>query len=102
MKITYEDKDYSLDLDEMDVSQATTIKRKYGFSLLSLETGLREGDVDALRCVYWLMLSQNGERVNVDNVNFKVVKFAVAVQEASIKEAEEAQAKAEQDPKEAA
>ena len=92
MKIDYDGKQYEFDLDEIDVSQATTIKRKFGLTLLSLESGLREGDPDALRCIYWLMLTQAGERVNIDNVNFKIVKFANAIQQANIREAEAAEA----------
>lgn len=86
MNINYDDTDYSFDLDEIDVSQATTIKRKYGFSLLTLEAGLREGDPDALRCIYWIMLSQNGVNKNIDNVSFKVVKFSNAIQNAVLAE----------------
>lgn len=101
MKISYEDKEYDFDLDEIDVSQATVIKRKFGLTLLSLESGLREGDPDSLRCLYWLMLTQDGQRVNIDNINFKIVKFANAIQEANLRELEEAEAKAGEDaPKE--
>jgi hypothetical protein len=84
MNISYEDTDYSFDLDEIDVVQATLIKRKFDLNLLTLEQGLRQGDPDALRCIYWLMLSQNGTHVNVDSVSFKIVKFANAVHKASM------------------
>lgn len=82
MKVAYEGTDYDFDLDELDISQATQIYRKYSLTLLSLETGLREGNPDALRSLYWLMLTQSGQKVNLDNVNFKIVKFANAVQKA--------------------
>lgn len=95
MLVKFEDKEYSFDLDELDVSQATTIKNRYHFTLLGLEQGLMTGDPDALRCIYWLMLWQNGERKNIDNVNFKVVKFAAALQEANAAE----EARREEDPK---
>ena len=102
MKNSYDGTDYDFDLDEIDVVQATLIKRKFDLNLLTLEQGLRQGDPDALRCIYWLMLSQNGTHMNVDNVSFKVVKFANAVQKASLKEQEEAELKAAEDPKETA
>jgi hypothetical protein len=94
MKVSYDGTDYEFSMDDLDVAQATTIKRKYQFSLLSLEDGLKEGDVDALRCVYWLMLAQNGVRQNIDNVNFKVVPFINALQKAT---ADEAAARADTD-----
>lgn len=82
MLVHYEDKDYEFDIDDLDVVQATMLKRKYGITLLSLQKGLLEGDADALRAVYWLMLAQNGQRVNIDSVQFKIVKFANAIQDA--------------------
>jgi hypothetical protein len=91
MNVNYEGKTYAFDLDEIDISQATVLKRKFGLTLLSLEAGLREGDPDALRAMYWIMLTQDGQRVNIDNVNFKIVKFANAIQQASEDEAEKAE-----------
>jgi hypothetical protein len=97
VNINYEGKDYGLDLDDVDISQATTIYRKFNLTLLGLEVGLREGNPDALRAIYWLMLSQDGQRVNIDNVIFKIVKFANALQAANEAEtlAAEDKAKAE-------
>jgi hypothetical protein len=83
MNITYDGKDYTFDLDEITVSEATVIKRKTGLSLLGIEKGLREADVDALRAIYWLMLKQNGQNVNIDNVDFKVIKYTMALQAAN-------------------
>lgn len=102
MNISYEGKDYAFDLDEIDVDQATLIKRKFNLNLLGLEAGLREGDPDSLRAIYWLMLAQNGERANIDNVKFKIVKFSNAIQTANLQEIEKAEAEAAADPKEPA
>lgn len=101
MNVNYEGKSYAFELDEIDISQATVIKRKFGLTLLSLEAGLREGDPDALRAIYWIMLTQNGERANIDNVSFKIVKFANAIQKANEDEIEQA-AETEGAPKETA
>jgi hypothetical protein len=89
MKVDYEGKTYNFELEEITVSQATVLKRRLGLTLLSLDAGLNEGDPDALRAVYWLMLDQSGERVDIDEVDFKIVKLANAVQAAADKEAEE-------------
>lgn len=88
MLVHYEDKDYEFDIDDLDIGQASMLKRKYGLTLLSLQKGLLEGDPDALRAVYWLMLAQSGQRVNIDNVQFKIVKFANAIQAAVEAESE--------------
>jgi hypothetical protein len=83
MRVTYEGKEYSFDLEEITVAQARTIKTSCGLSLMALENGLTEGDADALRAVFWLMLCQNGENADIDRVDFKIVKFARAIDEAA-------------------
>jgi hypothetical protein len=96
MKVHYEDQVLNFDLEDIDVQQATVLKRKLGLTLLSLDTGLTEGDPDALRAVYWLMLTQSGQRVDIDDVNFKIVKLANAIQDAVEKEAAEKEASEEE------
>jgi hypothetical protein len=87
MIVEYEGEKLTFDLDEIDVQQATVLKRKLGLTLLSLDAGLTEGDPDALRAVYWLMLVQSGHKgVDIDDVNFKIVKLANAIQDAADKE----------------
>lgn len=83
MKVYYDDKEYDFDLDEITVSQARTIKAKCGFTLLGLEEALAVGDADALRAIFWLMLCNSGQTVDIDRVDFKIVKFAQALQRAT-------------------
>lgn len=99
MLVHYEGKDYEFDIDDLDIVQATMLQRKYKLNLLSLQRGLLEGEPDALRAVYWLMLMQNGQRVNIDNVQFKIVKFANAIQEAVERENAASDDEAVEDPK---
>lgn len=100
MKIEYEGRTLEFDLEEITVSQATTLKRKLGLTLLKLDAGLAEGDPDALRAVYWLVNEQSGKRTDIDELDFKIVKFANAIQEAIEAEAaEEAAAEEEGAPK---
>lgn len=83
MKVEYEGRTLEFDLEEITVRQATVLKRKLNLTLMSLDRGLTEGDPDALRAVYWLMLVQSGEKdVDIDTLDFKIVKLANAVQEA--------------------
>jgi hypothetical protein len=102
MIVEYEGEKLTFDLDEIDVQQATVLKRKLGLTLLSLDAGLSEGDPDALRAVFWLMQVQSGKTgVDIDAVNFKIVKLANAIQDAVEKEnAAKEEADGGADPKE--
>lgn len=83
MLVEFEGEEYTLDIEDIDVSQATLIKVKTGFNLLEWQAKLEEGDVDAMKALYWLMRDQSGKRVNYEQVNFKIVKFATAIQAAT-------------------
>lgn len=91
MNINFEGKDYHLDLDEIDVQQARTIKRQTGLTLLQLQKGLEDVDVDSMVALYWLMMVQNGTTVDMNKVNFPVVKFGEAVINALMEEAKAAE-----------
>lgn len=95
--VKYEGKEYNFDLEDITVQQARTIKSSCNLTLLGLETGLEQGDPDALRAVFWLMLAQNGEVEEIDRVDFKIVKFARAIDAAAIEEAK--RTKTEEAPK---
>ena len=88
MKVEFEDREWTLDIDEIDVAQAMVIKVKTGFNLLQWQAALEQGDVSAAKALYWLMLAQNGVNKDLDMVNFKVLKFIAAVGKASEGEAE--------------
>jgi hypothetical protein len=79
MRLNYEGRDYTFDLEEITLQQARTIKSQCGITLLGLEAGLENGDPDALRAIFWLMLVQNGEQADIDRVDCKIVKFARAI-----------------------
>lgn len=89
MKVTYLDNEYTLDLEEIDVKQARIIKDKCGLTLAGLEAGLGEADPDALRAMFWLMTEQTGLHQDIELVNFKLVKFVQALQEATEAELKE-------------
>lgn len=78
MIIHFNNKDYRFDLEDITVEDARAIKRYCGLTLKGLEEGLSEADPDAMTCLYWLMLRQNGEDHNIERVSFKVIKFAAA------------------------
>jgi hypothetical protein len=103
MKVTWEDKEYTFDLDEMTVAQAKTIKVHCGLTISQLNDGLwRDMDPDAVRAAYWLMHVQSGKKaLDIDRIDFKVVRFMEALI-AGVKEqraADEANAPAEDAPK---
>jgi hypothetical protein len=89
MKIEYEGETLEFDLEEVTVSQATVLKRRLGLTLLSLDQGLMDGDPDALRAVMWLIQTQAGKKVDIDELDFKIVKLANAIQAAVEKDAED-------------
>jgi hypothetical protein len=82
MKIEFEDKTYDVEVDALDLDEAMFIKVKFGFTLRGWQSALEESDPSALLALYWLMLKQNGTRVDPDRVNFKVVKFIEAFDQA--------------------
>ena|ERR1700733_5053123 len=86
MQIEYEGKPYDFTMDEITVKQAGVIKNHCGMTLRGLEDGLSEGDSDALTALFWLMLQGNGDQTRIENVDFKIIKFARAVQEATERE----------------
>jgi hypothetical protein len=81
MELDYEGKKYTIDLDEMDVKQARTIKVATGLTVMGLQKGMVEVDPDAMVGLYWYMKTTNGERCNIHDVNFKVAAFSNALAE---------------------
>jgi len=101
MKICYEGEELDFDLEEITVRQAMQLKMKLGLTLAGLDTGLSTGDPDAMLAVFWLMKSQAaGKPVDIDELDFKVVKLANAIQEAVDAEEARQAAEKEADPKE--
>lgn len=87
LQIEFEGENYTLDLDDIDVPQARAIKRQTGLSLLKFEEGLEEVDPDCVVVAYWLMMQQSGRAaIDMNRVNFKVVKFTQAIIEAAARE----------------
>ena len=101
MKIEYEGETLEFDLEEITLQQATVMYKQLGLTLLKLDTGLIEGNPDALRAVYWLIRTQQGDKVDINEVDFKIVKLSNAIQTAVDKENAEKEATKEADgPKE--
>ena len=82
MNVDFEGKTYALDIEDIDVRQAMVIKVKTGYNLLQWQAALEQADVDAIKALYWLMLAQNGVGSDIDQVNFKLIKFANAIKAA--------------------
>lgn len=99
MQIEFEGESYTLDLDEIDVSEARTIKRQTGLSLFDFQQGIYNVDPDALILAYWLMMKQSGKTaIDPQKVNFKIVKFSNAITEATLRERAEEKAREEANP----
>lgn len=102
LEVSYDGKDYLLDLEDMDTDDAAAMERVGVKNLKALEQGIDDGDVSALRVAYWLMVKQSGEPgARIERVKFKPIKFIMALALASEKVAA-ANAEAENsDPKDA-
>lgn len=80
----------TLDLDEIDVSEARMIKRLTGLPLIKFQEALFDVDPDCAVAAYWLSMKQSGKpAVDPQRTNFKIVKFSNALAEAAITEARE-------------
>lgn len=87
MLVKWDGKDYTLDIEAITVSQARVIKRATQLTPLKLQDALGEADPDALAALYWLMLNQNGVAADIHRIDFKIVDFANAIDEALTAEA---------------
>lgn len=88
MQIQWNDKTYEFGLDKILLSQAKIIKARLGLTIMGIEKGLNEADADALQALYWLMLQNAGEVVEITNVEFDIVAFFKAIQVGVDKQAE--------------
>lgn len=78
--VNYENVERSLDIEDMDLAQARAMERFGVKNLKQLDTGIADGDVDALTVAFWLMLVQNEQPgARLDHVSFKPVKFVKAL-----------------------
>ena len=102
MLVNYEGVERQFDMDEITVQQLKTLfSHMGGMTLASLEQGLQVGDPNSLTAIYWLMLQNNGENVPLDKVDFKVVRFFRALNDAAVAEKQKRDAEAEaKNPKE--
>lgn len=86
MIVKFNNRDYNLDVDGIEVEHARVIKEYSGLHLKGFGEGISDGDPDALTSLYWLMLKQNGEDHNIRGVSFKPMLFLIAVMEAQLEE----------------
>jgi hypothetical protein len=98
MQVEYEGEKYVFDMEQdVTTDQLIKIKKVYGLNLLTLAQGMRDGDIEALLCVWWLIQASNGkdllrlETVKIDNP----VTFAGAIMTGILKEQLEFVEKAE-------
>lgn len=104
LDISYDGRDYTLDLEDLDMDQARAMERFGVPNIKALEEGIGDGDLSALTVAYWLMLQQNGEPgTRLERVRFKPIKFikAIGIAAEKLAEAKKAEGDAEADPKEA-
>lgn len=104
MKVEYEGTTYQFDMEEVTTDQLITIEKVYGLNLLALGNAMREGAIQGLLCVWWLMQLQNtsNDLLRLQSVKLdKPVKFSSAVLAALIVEMQELVESAEKAAKDA-
>lgn len=99
MQVEYEGEKYTFDLEEATTDQLINIQKVFGtdMHLLGLAQGMRDGDIRAMTCVWWLIQVQNGkDLLRLQTVKLeKPVKFAAALMVSLVKEQAELMEKAE-------
>ena len=96
MQITYQDREYSFQVEKITVDEWRELKRKYKMTPGQFQTGISEADPDAMTFLYVSMRRQSGDtRITLgDHVKPDIIALNQAV--AASQEAEEATA-ADQD-----
>lgn len=83
LQFEWEGKTLSLDLEGITLQQAIAIKKMCnGLTIFGLLDGLDTLDPDAAKALYWLAHEQSGFRLNVNQLDFPVIAFMVAVKDA--------------------
>lgn len=97
MTVEYDGETYQFDMEDATEGQLIKIKKTYGLHLLDLAKGMQSGDIDAMRCILWLMKQQQGnDLLRLETVTItKPVKFASALMVALLKEQQDLLAAAE-------
>jgi hypothetical protein len=102
VKIDFAGRMWDLDTDELTLAQGVVITGRMGGSLADWDAALEDprspGWLTGIQCLYWLMLQQDGQRVAIGDVDFKVLQFSQAVADAVKREEDAAGAGAEPDP----
>jgi hypothetical protein len=98
LEVKYNDETFHFEMEDCTTDQLIKIQRLYpDMTIMGLGRGMREGDIRALTCVYWLMQVQKGnDLVRLETVTLdKPVRFAGAIMVGLIKEQQELNAAAE-------
>ena len=81
MRITFEGRDWELDLEAITLKQGVAMHMAYGFTVDGWLTALGDADPRALQVLYWLMLQQDGQHVAVKDADCRIVDLATAFAE---------------------
>lgn len=79
--IKWQGSEYEFEIDKVATPELREIKRKYKLTLRGLLDGLEQLDVDAITCMYWLVMRSDGKHDDLvlsDDLNFPVVEFMSA------------------------
>lgn len=98
MKIEFEGRTWDLDVDSMDVRQATVLYLTYQLNIEQYNDGFDALDQRVYHFAYWLMLQQAGVVKPIAECNPQIIQYMAAVTEARVAETKAAKADAEAEP----
>jgi hypothetical protein len=97
MKIDFEGRTWSYDESDITVTDAEVIEKETGGNVIDWSKSLAEVNARSYKILYWLMRSQSGDPVPLDQVNFRLYPFVAAIN-AAIQAEVAAAAAGEPDP----
>lgn len=89
MKITFEGREWTLDLEAITLKQAIAIHLAYGFTLDGWIAACGNADPRAFQCLYWLMLQQDGQEKPIKDCDCTIVALGAAFADAQADTEEE-------------
>lgn len=79
MQLTYNGKTSDLELLDMTIGQAREMAKLGINTMQEFEQSLAKAEFPALQMAYWLWVSQRGETIALEDVDFQPVRFAMAI-----------------------
>jgi hypothetical protein len=81
VQIEFEGESLDLDIEGVSLQHAMFIYNKWNLTVLDCLEGLDRLNPKAMSAYYWLAHEQSGKRIDVNQMNFPVIKFMMAIKD---------------------